>query len=456
MSFVNAGRAIQRFIIDKQYAVATQESILAVLDARQYNTTIREEMDDFLFAEGKLRKLKISYYPIQCGVTTDTRPTSFCQTGTVAEPKQEWFEIADFIATNPQRLSVSDIRLVDANFTVSQHAMAQINSIMGDAETELAKAITTKIIANKGVHLDGSEFGSRITMSNTTSGLITPLGYWTILREQNDAAYTNIFILGSTEVWNWRQAYAIADVNTTLGQDFRKAGIQNLYYDVNLNTIQGVDAGDPEYILTFDPQALKFVSYARNVGIFATDYTSVEQLDAAYAASRADYIKGSFFSPRYGILWDFYARYVPCGDGVGFDGAWDWFLMLEWDIVFPQIQACNPEGVNGIMLYKTCPVVIPPCPSGDAMSPNIPTSTWSWTPGSIYGAGLLVANITIGNKYSEPGTVVHNIAQLAALLNDAYVGQAVFEVSGGNITYEGYTSLSGNINSGSIAITFAI
>lgn len=451
MSFLNAGREIQRFIIDQTYRTPEQEAITAILRARGFNSTIRE--DDITIEEGKLRKLKISYYPIRCDVVSDTRIETLCATGTQAEPIQEWFTLEDFTETNIQTLSVGDLRLVDGNYTISQHALAQINATMGAAEVALARQITAKIVANKGLHVNGSEFGDRITMSNTSTGVITPLGYWQISKEQHDGAFENVFILGSTEVWNWKQAFAIADVNTTLGQNFAKAAIPNLYYDINLNSIMGVGVGDPEYILTYDPQALKFVSYNRNAGIFATSAMGPQDFDRVYKAGNDNVIKGVFRSARYDILWDFFARFDPCG-GNGIDGAWSWYLSLQWDIYFPKIQVCNVQGVNGIMLYKTCVPVIPDCPEGDPQgSPAVAAATYSYNPGSIFP--LLVSEIDLGGNLSYPNTLVANRTELAALFNEAYNGQPIFSVSGSNIQYTGYSAITGQMNAETYTITFA-
>lgn len=456
MSFLQSGRAIQRFIINKKYNTPEQEMIHAVLRARQFNSTIMEtdgEGPDFTYEPGKLRQLKISYYPIRCDVTADERADNICGAGAVASPKQERFSIADFTQSRPQKLNVSDIRLVDAGYNVSQHAMAQINATLGALEVAFSKQLTTKIVAHKGLHLDGSQFGQRVTMSQTTNGLITPVGYWQVMKEQSDAAFNNTFIIGSTEVWNWKQAYAMATDNTTLGQDFRKAGIQNLYYDVNLNGILAVGPTDPEYILTFDPEALKFVSFSRNMGIFATELKSPADLDKAFASGGRYSIRGSFLSPRYGLMWDFYAKFNDCD---GMDGSWSWFLSLDWDIVFPTIQVCNPQGVNGIMLYRTCPVVVPACPTGTSLSPAGTSRQFSWTPGAIFSPSLLVSDITIGGVNSQPAVLAANITDLAAVLNEAYQGGvAVFSVSGSTIVYTGYSAMTGEINSGAITITFA-
>lgn len=459
MSFIQSGREKQRFI-KQNYRAPRYEIIDAVLRARDMNPLIRDEAagadSDFLFGPGKLRQLKVSYYPIQCDVMDDTRATTMCVTGTADEPVQEWFQITKFTKTRAFRLNVSDVRLVDNEWSFSEHAMQQIASVMGAADKAFATAITTDIVSHKGLHLDGSEFGNRITMNQTTNGLITPVGYWQIEKEQTDGAYNNFFTVGSTEVYNWRKAFGIATTNYTLGQDFAKTAVPNLYYDINLNTIMGVDPGEAEYILTFDPMALKFVSWSPNRGMFATTMTGPQDFDAAFKKGADQVIKGWFMSPNYGFMWDFYARFDPCAEGSGLDGAFTWWLQIEWDIVYPKVQVCNIQGVNGIMMYKTCPVVLPDCPTGTTPSPNAVARNFNWVPNSnIFTPALLVGDVTIGGILSKPNVTVDNLTELAAMLTDAYQGQTTFTTTGGAIQYSGYAPLSGTINSGAITMTFA-
>lgn len=453
MSFLNAGQAIQRFLYNQRYNTPDWESIWAVLNARMFNTTIQEETSDFLNGPGKLRQLKVSYYPIQCDVVDEDTSINICAAGTEQEPIQNFYTISKLLKSKTYSLDPSNLRYVDGEFEISTHGVNQIATILGALEKELAIQITTDIIANKGVHQDGSEFGNRVTASNTTNGLMTPIGFWQIEKEQNDLAYTNTFYLGHTEVYNWKKAYEIATENTYLGQDFRKLAIDHLYYDTNLNSIMSVDPStDGEYILTFTPQALKFVSWNRNAGMWATsiaDWSTA--FDRLMKEGKEQVVKTTFKSPNYDLLWDFYLHYTPCVDG-SYDGRYDWHFELNWDILYTPVQACNAQGINGIMLYRTCPVVVPACPTGTALSPAVDESEYSWTPGDIFP--LTVSNLAIGGQQSYPNEAITNIAGLVALLNNSYSPNTLFEVSGSDIVYDGYTALTGSIN-GSITITFA-
>lgn len=445
MSFAAAHQEVQQFIINSRYAFPRYQSIDAVLDARRLNTTILETASE---KEGKLRKIKISHYPADCDAVADECGANICDSGAVLAPVQEWFLLSKCIESKPAKLQVSDVRDVDGNYNFSDHAKAQIMAKMGVLRRELAKEIDATLLAHKGLHLNGNA-EVRITMSNTTNGLMTPLGLWQIEKEFADGGYINPFIIGSTEVFNWKKAMGIADVNTSLGQDFAKLGDTNMYYDTVLNSVIGVTTGG-EYIIAFDPQALKFVSFSENVGIFATDLATPDQLDAMYKRGTTDYLKGVFLDPANGLYWDFFAKYDVCD---GDDGSFTWYMRLKWDIFFPKIESCNIQGVNGIFLYKTCPVVVPACPTGDTPSPAVSSSVFTWTPGLSYP--FLISDIVIGGVSSEPNVNVATIAELAAALSEAYGVPGLFTQSASNIIYTGYTAITGSMNQGNTTITFA-
>jgi len=444
MSFIGAQQEVQSFIINSRYAFPKYESIMAMLDARRLNTTILETASE---KEGKLRKIKISHYPADCSIVADECDNNFCATGDQLAPVQEWFLISKCIQSKKRTLQISDVRDVDGNYSFNDHAKAQILSGMFMLNKELAMEIDASLLAHKGVHLNGTS-EVRITMSNTTNGLMTPLGLWEIEKEFSDGGYTNPFLIGSTEVFNWKKALGIASVNTTLGQDFAKLGDSNMYYDTVLNTVIGVTTGG-EYVIAFDPQALKFVTFSENVGMFATD-VQPSDLDAMYKRGGTDYSKGVFRDPVTGLVWDFFLNFDKCD---GDEGSFTWWMRLKWDIFYPRIESCNGQGVNGIFLYRTCPVVIPVCPTGDTPSPAIANRTFTWTPPNVYP--LMVANMVVGGiTVNNINTNAATLAALVAIMNDAY-GLNIFSQSASNIIYSGHTAITGNINSGDITITFA-
>lgn len=448
--WLNSGREIQKFIMEMEYNTPRQESINAVIDARPFNNVLMET--DFEFGPGQPRKVKVSYYPQQCDVIEDACDTDVCGTGTAASPIQQWYELTECIQTKMQRLYPNDVRYVDGTWQFSTHAVQQIRAIMGAARKELAMRITEKIITNSGLHIDGSEYGLRINLVYTDNGLLTPIGISTIRQEFNNGAYMDPFLLGYTQVFQWREFYGIASPNYNLGQDFQKINAPRMYYDVNLNEIKGVAAGDPEYIVAFDPRALKFVTFTENANRWSTTLMSVEDIDRMFKNGNENVLHGVITDPLTGLIWDLDINYKPCVDGTK-TGAFDWRLSLVWDILFTPIQTCNVQGVNGIMEYKTCPVVLPDCPTGDTPSPSPSSSVYNWNPGSVFP--LLVSDINIGGHSDEPAVLVADRAELAAVLSSTYGVPNLFSVSGSNIRYTGFSALTGSINESAITITFA-
>jgi len=440
MSFQNANQALQYFVM-QQYRTPKYSSINAVLDARAANTTIVERISDI---EGKKRELKISYYPIDCDAAADDCSATICSTGVSAEPVQEYFNLSRCIASKPKKLNWNDVRDVDNNWNFSQHAMQQIAAMMGSLRKEHATQIDALLLANAGLQLDGNPT-KRVAMFDPTKGMVQPLGLWQIEKDFTDGGFTNPFILGSTEVFNWKKALGIADVNTTLGQNFAQLNDTQMYYDPLLNGVAG-DLTNGEHIIAFDPQALKFVTFNRNLGIFATELGSPEAMQRMFNRGTTDYAYGVLTDPETGLIWDFYMSYDKCTE------SFDWHIKLEWDIFFPKIQVCNIQGVNGILHYRTCPQVVTPCPTGESPVSPASSKVYSWTPGNIYP--LYVHQSTIGGVDNHPNVNVANIAELAAMMNDAY-GSAIYSVSGSTIRYTGYSAITGSLNDGAITITFA-
>lgn len=442
MSFKNSNQALQRFVMDTRYAIPHFSTIDAMLDARRLNSTIRETD---ISKEGKLRYIKISHYPIDCNASQDDCTTNVCDGGDPLEPVQEWFLVSRCIQSKPKTLNIDDVRDVDGNWNFSDHALAIIRAQLGSLNKQWAKELDALVLLKAGLHLDGNQY-HRVTVSNTTTGELQPAGMWDIEQEFADGGYQTPFILGSKEVFRWQKAMNIATENTFFGQDYAKLGVPNLYYDTVLNEVVGSTAAG-EYIITFDPNALKLVTYNENVGIFATDLSSPEQLDRLYRAGGTNYMRGVLRDPIYGILWDFDVKFDDCTN------TYTFLLRLKWDIFTPKIESCNIEGVNGIMVYRTCPVVIAVCPTGDLPSPAVNSRTFSWTPGAI-GYPFTVQQGTIGGIQNFPNVAVTNIADLAAALNEIF-GTPLFVVSGSNIQYQGWTALSGELNNGQHIVTFA-
>lgn len=445
MSFENAMQPLQRFVM-KKYNTPVFGTILALLAARMRNTTIGE---GDVTETGKFRQLKISYYGQQCDVVADTCDNNYCPTGTDQEPVQEWFNINTCIQSKAFRLKTNDIRTVDNDWGFSQHAQQQIASKLGALEAQLDTDLFTLVRSHAGVHLDGNAT-HRLSMANTASGQLTPIGLFQIQQEFAECAYTmEPFIIGQTEVFRWKETLKIAVPNTYTGLAPEKLGDYNMFYEPRINTILGNPTN--EEVLVFNPEALKFVTYNENVGVFATELGTDADFDRMFKRGGTDYAYGVLQSPATGLLWDFNIDFDKCTK------AFTYWFKLNYDIYFPRIQNCNPEGVNGIFRYTTCPVVVPTCPTGDAPSPVVNQTTFAWTP-TTPTVPLYVANITLGgNVNNNTNVTVATLADYAALLNDI-TGTGQFSVSGSAIHYTGYSALTGTINGGTGlngTITFA-
>jgi hypothetical protein len=449
--WVGLSQQIQKFLWDQQYRQPRYESIDCVMQARSKNITITEQ-DMGSLNNGKNRTFKVMSYPIDCNSVASDCSQTFCNPGDVMQPEVQLFNVSRCTASKPFTIHNSDLRLVDdGGGSFSQHALAQMAAKMGAIRKELASEITTLILANAGTQLDGNPT-SRITMTNNATGVIQPIGMWDIEKVFADGGFTDPHMLGSTEVFQWKKALGIATANNTTGQDYSQLGEKGLFYDVNLNNIAG-DLTNGEHVLAFDPQALKFVTYSKNVGIFATDLQSLSQIDVLFQKGGTDYLKGAFYDPQTGLIWDLYVNYDKClYDN---EGGFTIFIQLQWDIFFPKVQHCNVNSVNGIFHFRTCPIKLTPCPTGDNPSPAVNPTVYTNTPGAIFPISVL--SVSCNGVSTTPHANVTSIDDLVALLNLSNMGGVTFAKSGSNIVYTGYKALTVTIvyNGGSHTLVFA-
>lgn len=435
---------LQRNLVRQRFSTRRYETIDAILRASRENVNLQvDDMGRF----GKLRRVKVTRYFSDCDPIADNCNQNFCNPGEVQEPQQEMFDITRCISTKVKTLRKEDLRSVDGDWTFSDHAMEQIRSGADMAHRELARRIDALLLANAGVHLDGNAT-HRVTMTNVATGQIQPVGMWDIQQEFADGGFTaQPYMIGSKEVFQWKKAIGIATENNTTGQDYSKIGLEGLYYDTVLNEVAG-DTANGEHIIAYDPNSLKFVSWNKNAGIFATDLRSIESFNYLYQGGNESFIRG-VIRDEYGLLWDLNIRYNECEEE-----GWNWYLELNWDIFFPRVQPCNAPGVNGIFHYRTCPVVLAPCPTGDPVPAPATLNTYQNTPGAIFPFRLYSLSV-LGTTNSYPeGVQVDDINYLAAILNDGSEGG--FYVVGSNLRLKGYSGTTAVINNGETNLVFAI
>src|SRR5690349_148376 len=110
MSWLNSYLPLQKNIFNWTMDTKPIGVLSAVRDAAEENTEITVE-SDFTNQPGKLRPLKINYIAPICdddGECTD----SVCDTGTVVEPLQDWFELTQCTASRVYTINMEDLRLV--------------------------------------------------------------------------------------------------------------------------------------------------------------------------------------------------------------------------------------------------------------------------------------------------------------------------------------------------------
>lgn len=439
MSFQGANQQIQRNLYYRIKNDTRYEVIDAIMAAARQNSSITET--DLQYSQGKKRVFKMNYYPVVCdgeGSCTD----NVCDTGTALEPKQQTFEVSQCTASKVWRLNVDDIRLTDDDLTFSQHALAQIASVLGGVRKALAQDIAAILVANVGCLPDGQE-SKQLALTDPATGAIRPLGLWQIEQTFQDAGMASPFIVGGTDVFTWRKATAIGGLNQ-LGQETGRFNNGQMYYDPLIDAAFGDDTvGD---ILAFDPQMLKFVTFSRNAGMFATNWRGLEDMDRQFKESKNGKIKGTFIDPVTGLMWDLDIRYQDCDEE-----HWTFQLRLEWDIFFLPDYICNIDCVNGLYHFTTCLPTPVECSDVTPEPPVTPT-LFEWTPDVDYP--LYISQLTFAGQNSNPNVTVDNINELAAALTSAVDGYT-FSVSGTEIQYTGFSEKGGSMNAGTITIDFS-
>lgn len=428
MSFANSNLPIARFVPNWAKSARSYKAAEGIIAASRKNNLISAV--DLGSEPGKKRQFKLTYYPVNCDAAADNCSASVCDAGTAVAPKQEFFTLSECTSSKNFTLSTSDVRLVDGMYTFSDHAMAQIAAQMPAMRKKLATQMLTKIYANKGL-LPGGAASQRVQFVNTTTGAANLSATNTINRIFADTGFSEPFIIGGTEIFDLSEAIRLGGLNN-LGQRIDGLDYTNKYYDALINEVVG-DGG--EHVLAFDPQVLKFISWSKNAGMFATDLQSVESLDSLYKMGAKGVMRGVLLDPVLGILWDLNVHYDECND------VFTYQYRLEWDIFFMPDTVCNDFGVNGIFHFTTCAPVVPACPAGDALPASPATATFEFDTNGELTFPFTVYDLSVAGRVTQPNITVANIAALKNVLNDG--GGIVFGTSGTKLTYTGYTGETG-------------
>lgn len=318
MSFKNAMKATQKSILQYARQGRPYEIISAILMARNVNNTITET--DLKTDIGKSRQFKISFYETigHDGITP------------LVKSKQVFFELKRTTASAVYQLNRDDVRYVDGAYTFSDHAKAAINAALPAIRRKLAMEISNFLVSAVGFLPDGNIYRMLPFLDNE-NGAINPMGLSEIQRIYRDAGLTSPFVVSGADVFCWRETADTSHPNRS-----------NAYYDSLINDAFNDDSA---HVISFDPQMLKFVSFNRNAGIFATDLQNIDAIDAVYQRGGTDYIEGVMADPLTGLLWDLNVNY----DKHNYRWTFQW--KLEWDIfVMPSI-GYEIAGMNGIFHF---------------------------------------------------------------------------------------------------------
>lgn len=451
MSFLNANVLIQQFVDKYGNTDRTYRAIDFVRDLSNANTSITApefSSTAFLQAPGKLRSLRLNYFPILCN-QEGSCSTTICDAGVVKEPAQVVFDIEECTASPIYAINKNDIRLVDnGRWDFSNTAMNIIASAMPDMRRQLATDFVTKLYSMTGVHLDGSA-EKKVAPINTQNGIVNPIGMFQIQREFLDGGFMKPYILGGGDVYYWDKMVEIGGLNYQ-GQRIDQLNRDNTYYDDGLSSLILNDTVNGDHILAITPEVFKFVTYSENAGIFRTGMASLADLPNLYRNNFAGFLEGTMIDPVTGLLWDLYIRYDEC------NSRWTFQIKLRWDFFILPDVACNTQGVNGAMHYRTCPETVVQCPAGSPLPSPAAATTFSWTP--VLANIPVISQSTIGgvNMIENTPVAINTVTELVAYMNTVYSpGNPIFTVSGSNVHYLGYSEIAGSFNNGDYSFTFA-
>lgn len=445
MAFQDAMRNLQKYILDFTLDNKNIAGLLAVRAAADRNPYISATDNG---QNGKQRDLNMVIIPPTCEDEAE-EIGSVCSGGTAIPPQKLTFRLQRFTASDVLLLKKDDIRMIDQDVTFSDYAKSMILSKLHSVRDKLHTQVLTTIIGQVGLIPlpDGTGVTSLQVQppSDPTTGAINPLGMDRMEQAYVDSGYDSPVFIGGTSIFNWRKARGRATDNNTIGQNFNQLPSgENMFYDPKVGQIFADATKD--HIIAFSPRMLKFMTFSNNAGIFATDLSNVDALDAMYQRGGTDYIEGSLVDPRTGIIWDFDAKFDFCDETNGKVWRFMWYLL--WDIYFMPPPVCNIQGVNSIFHFTTCLPAAVDCPTPESLSPVEATTYEFDTNGEIsYPYFIQTLKQGVFEKDFEGLNQVDTIAELATVLNDFLAPYGiVLTVDGTKLTYEGHAPITLVIN----------
>lgn len=429
----------------------TFEAIRFFVETSRANSGITMDETSFLAkgarsGAGKKRQLRLVYFPARCG-DEGSCSENVCDSPTIVEPAMQVFNITECNASAVYGIQADDIRLIDDEISFTEVAREIMFSALPDFRKQLAKDMITKAYALAGYHADGNEFHKIVNITDP-GGRINPLGLTWLNKEYADLGMNEPRILGGGDFYAWQQLKDIGGLNND-GIYVNRAGSNIVYYDQGLQNQLFNDTANGDWALSIDPRMFKLVTYNKNAGMFVTDLNSIDDIAQLRWRSTEGYIRGTYFDERTGLLYDFDAKYDACDD------VWKFQWFIEWDMFALPKTVCNEgdELVNGIMKWRTCPIVIPNCPTGQSPSTPVASDTFSWTPTLADLAQIYNSSINGFDTVQNEPVAIATLAQLATYMTNN--SNIVFSVNGSDIEYTGTHGIAVVFNSGAVTGTFA-
>lgn len=417
---MTAPQAVQKFLYT--YANTSQNFpiISALVDSSRRNTSINESLTER--GAGKKRKVRLDFILPDCDDTGSCGANLCDAAGRELEITTQFYDLSKCTASPVYLFNVEKVRDIDG-IEGNELFLRQMSSNLVAVRKKLATQITAFLVANVGRFADGSE-SKRTVLVDPSTGILRPYSANELRRTYTDMQMNDPFLVGNASIFHAQQGLGSTTVSGA--QPF----FPNAYYDALVSQAYG----GGEHIITWDPAFLKFVTYNKNVGQFATNYKGLNLQDAYQSGD--EYIHATILDPVTRLLWDFNAIYDKCTK------AWKINFELEWDIFFLPQTTCQPAWVNGILHWTGCDPVEMECPETNALPPAAPVA-YAWTPS---GEALpeFVDVLTVGEKEFKPEVQANTVADWAAILNGLGIGN--FTVVSGSIRYNGYSALSGTYN----------
>lgn len=397
------------------------KTLKGLIEASKLNTTILN-VQDFAERPGKLRELKVSYFPVNCD-DDDTCPVDLCDT-TPASLETVSFTLSECTAAKGRSVSINDVRNVDGEFMINDAAIGVIKGQLQEVRRKINKRAAAKLaaLAMSSEFVDGDSFKT-IQLVNPTTGALIPSGYFEIERAVEDAGLSSPFIFGGLDAFSWAKGQEIAGLNAN-GQALQGLSKGNTFYDRVLNDAFSDDGNN--HLVGVSADAIKFIAYAENAGGFANrSVANMEELESMFR-SGSTYLYSVIADPLTGLLYNLDIVMSPCSK------LWNINVHVTWDLfTIPNGHCGNGEDVTGVFHFKTCKPIDTTCPT-----PENTTTYMEDAP--TFPVAAAVGFIRNGITVPMASTSIANLGQLVGLLNSAFPDtKFVGNAANGVISYQG-------------------